>query len=83
MSCFSGCYETPDGGVCNPCPDWFEGDGLTCRDIREHCNSIKCPEGCEETESGGKCVPCKPYHFSSNNACIDARIYCKDKILGL
>ena len=84
MDCFGDCLETPEGGVCDPCPEWFEGDGLTCRDIRVHCEDLNCPEACETHESGGICIPCPEYHTPNGNGlnCTDERIFCSDQIPG-
>jgi len=84
MTCFNGCLEKESGGVCEDCPEWFEGDGKTCTDIRVYCNKLDCPESCEDTESGGICIPCPDFHLPAGDGvtCIDNRIACKDKIPG-
>ena len=82
MTCFSECYETPEGGVCEDCPDWFEGDGVNCTDIRVYCKKLGCPESCEDKESGGICIPCPEYHIPAGDGitCVDNRVTCKEKI---
>ena len=85
MSCANGCMETPTGGVCEKCPEWFEGDGVNCTDIRVYCHQLACPETCDEHESGGVCTPCPDFHIPLGDGmnCTDTRVYCKEKIPGL
>ena len=84
MTCFGECTETPEGGVCEECPDGFEGDGHSCTDIRVFCANLTCPEGCQDSDVGGECITCPEFHepIGENATCVDVRIYCQEKIHG-
>jgi hypothetical protein len=52
--------EKEDGGECEPCPEGWIGDGVTCQEILEEEKKIKvtclelfCHDACEEDERNG------------------------------
>ena len=71
MECFKNCTESDSGGVCDPCPEFFEGDGVTCEDLRMHCHVMDCYGSCSEMPSGGVCDPCPEGFFGNGTVCTE------------
>ena len=79
-ACYNGCQETVSGGVCDPCPEYFEGDGSTCTDLRTHCSQMSCFGGCIDHEFGGQCNFCPENYtdrYNNGTFCDEEMISCQ------
>lgn len=77
-SCHGSCHNTAVGPQCEPCPVFFEGDGITCIDTRHHCDELNCFGNCTELVDGGHCAPCPAFHLGDGVTCVDIRTHCDD-----
>ena len=79
MSCFDGCSELPSGGKCDPCPEYFVGDGVKCTDNRTSCETMTCFGDCITNAWGGECAPCPRFFEGDGVTCKYTRNYFQTK----